>query len=127
MKSSKKYFEQLAKTLFKKSITAGTVDEEKVRIILKELSSKKPIGLSSILKTYKRLIAHKLTEEQLTIETNDKITLQKSFTENLKKRTGARKILNKTNPNIVFGARIYHGDWIWDNTLEGKLKQLINQ
>ena len=127
MKSSKKYFEQVAKTLYKKSLTGGNLDEKKVHTILKGLSFQKPAGLSSILKIYKRLIAHKLQEEEIIIETNDKITPQKSFIENLKKKTGAQRVINKTNPDIVFGTRIYHGDWIIDNTLSSKLEQIVRR
>lgn len=124
MKSSKKYYSQLAKNLYKKSLTQGTLDEKKIRDILKELSLQKPAGLSTILKVYKRLVTHKLHEEEVVIETNDKIHLQKSFTQHLKKGSGAQRIVNKTNPTIVFGAKIYYGDWVWDNTLEERLKQL---
>lgn len=124
MKSSKKYIEQVARALYKKSLTAANLDEKKVHTILKELSFKKPAGLSSILKAYKRLVANKYRHEEIVIETNDKIIPQKSFVENLKKKTGARRVVTRTNPEIIFGAKIYHGDWIFDDTLSGKLEQL---
>lgn len=126
MKSSKKHYEQVAKSLFKNSLTTGAVDDKKVHLILSELAKNKPAGLTSILKSYKRLITHKLKQEEIVVETNDKITLQKSFTDNLKKKTGARRIVNKIDKSAVFGAKIYHGDWIWDDTLSGKLKQITN-
>ncbi len=126
MKSSKKYYEKIAKSLFKKSMTNGAIDDKKAHQILTELSRNKPAGLTSILKSYKRLISHKLKQEEIIIETNDKMTLQKTFVDNLKKKTGAKRIVNKPNSEIVFGTKIYHGDWIWDDTLSGKLKQITN-
>lgn len=127
MTKNKKALGKIAKSLFKKSLTNGNVDDKKVLTVLKELSKLKPAGLSSILKTYKRFIVEKLSFEEIILETNDKITLQKSFASQIKKKTGAIRVINKTNPNIVFGAKITHGDWIFDETLENKLKQLMDK
>lgn len=126
MKTSKKYFESVAHTLYKQSLTSGQVDEKKIKLILTILAKEKPAGQTQILKAYKRLITNKLNSEEIIIETNDKITLQKNTVDNLKKKTGAKRVIYKTNKDITFGARITHGDWIWDDTLEGKLKQLTN-
>lgn len=126
MNTSKKYLNLLSRSLYKKSLSQGLVDEKKVRIILNHLEKQKPAKLSSILKTYKRLIGQKLSQEEIIIETNDKITFQKSFIDNIKKNTGAVRIINKTNPKIVFGAKVYNGDWIWDETLEEKLHQIAS-
>lgn len=127
MNTSKKFLNLLSRSLYKKSLNKGLVDEKKVRIILNHLGKQKPAKLSSILKTYKRLISQKLAVEEIIIETNDKITFQKSIIDNIKKNTGAVRITNKTNPKIVFGAKVYSGDWIWDQTLKGKLNQITNQ
>jgi F0F1-type ATP synthase delta subunit len=124
MNTSKKYLNLFSKSLYKKSLNQGLIDEKKVRIILSQLDKFKPAKLSSILKTYKRLIGQKMAREEIIIETNDKMTFQKSFVDNLKKKTGAVRIINKTNPKIVFGVKVYNGDWIWDETLEGKLNQI---
>ena len=127
MNTSKKFLNLLSRSLYKKSLNKGLVDEKKVKIILNHLEKQQPAKLSSILKTYKRLVCQKLAQEEIIIETNDKITFQKSFIDNIKKNTGASRIINKTNPKIVFGAKIYNGDWIWDETLKGKLNQITNQ
>ncbi len=122
---NKKNINNIAKTLFKKSITDGLVDENKVRVILKELTSIRPVGLTTILKTYKRLLLEKLSFEEVILETNDRITLQKNYVDEIKKKTGAVRINNQTNQQIVFGAKITHGDWIYDDTLESKLDQIV--
>lgn len=127
MTKNKKTLDKIAKALFKKSQTNGNIDDKKVKLILSELTKIKPSGLSSILKTYKRLVVEKLSFEEIILETNDKISVQKSLVDELKKKTGAIRVKNITNPNIVFGLKITHGDWIWDETLGSKLKQLANQ
>ncbi len=124
MTKNKKTLDKIAKTLFKKSLTGGSIDNKKVQTILKELAVIKPAGLSTILKTYKRLVVEKLSTEEIILETNDKISVQKSLVDELKKKTGAIRVKNVTNPNIVFGVKVTHGDWIWDETLDSKLKQL---
>lgn len=124
MNTSKKFLNLFSRSLYKKSLNKGLVDEKKVKVILKQLEKQQVAKLSYILKTYKRLISQKLASEEIIIETNDKITFQKSFIDNIKKSTGAVRIINKTNPKIVFGAKVYNGDWIWDDTLDSKLKQI---
>jgi len=117
---------KIAKTLLKKSLTNGTLDSTKVQKILIMLASAKPQGLIGILKTYKRLAGTKLKNEEIVIETGTKLASQSRLELNLKKATGAKRIIYKQNPKIVFGTKITHGDWILDNTLESKLKQLTN-
>lgn len=113
-----------AKDLLKKSLSGGSVDSQKVTAVLKNLASSKPQGLIGILKVYKRLIESKIAGETLTIESPAPITTLKKFEKELLNKTGAKKTQYKTNPNLVFGARITSGDWVWENTLETKLKQL---
>lgn len=125
MNTSKKYLDSLAKSLYKKSLTGGNVDEKKVRAILKEISTQKISKITTVLKTYKRLLEEKISKEELIIETNDKITLPKKVEDELKKKTGVKRIINKTNKDIVFGTKITHGDWVFENTLESKLQNII--
>ncbi len=126
MRSGKKYYETIAKTFYKKSLKNDLVDEKKVRTVLSILVSEKPAGLSSILKAYKRFVTNKLASEQVVMETNSKTPIQKSIIENLIRKTGAQRVINKINPQIVFGVKVHHGDWVWDDTLDGKLQQIIN-
>jgi len=113
-----------AKNMFKESLSAGSVDPDKVRQILKKIISQKPTHLANILKVYKRLIESKLAQEQIIIETATEFPNQSELERKLIKKTGAKRVFARTNPKIVFGARIIHGDWIWDATLDAKLKQL---
>ena len=120
-----KNLEKIAKSLFKKSLNNdGLVDTKKVQIILNTIVSQKPPQLIKILKKYKKLIEAALSREELVFETAQKLPNQKKFEQNLFAKTGANRINYKINPNIVLGARITHGDWVWDETLQAKLENL---
>ena len=120
-----KNLEKIAKSLFKKSLNSdGFVDTKKVQVILNTIVSQKPPQLIKILKIYKKLIAAALSHEELVVETAEKLSNQKKFEQNLFDKTGAARISYRINPNIVLGARITHGDWVWDETLQAKLENL---
>lgn len=118
---------KIVKIMFKNSLTNGNVDEKKVTSTLKEISSKKPKALISILKNYKKLIELKITKEEIIIESASKVEKLSKIEKELLKKTGALKVKYKVNPKIVFGSRITYGDWIYDATLLGKLDKLTNQ
>lgn len=122
---SKKKKLAVAKTMFKQSLNEkGFIDPKKVNRVLREISSLKPAGLVNILKTYRRLVEEKIRLEEITVEAGTKVSNQKKVKEELISRSGARVAKFKINPSIVFGARITHGDWIFDSNLPAKLKQL---
>lgn len=115
---------QIAKSLLKASLKNGAVDTSSVRSVLRNFMKLKPQGASNILKFYKKLIAQKIASETLTIETATVSSSVKHLSKSLATKSGARKVIFKTNPEFVFGARITHGDWIYEDTLESKLHQL---
>lgn len=118
-----KKLHKIAKTLINNSKTSGFVDEKKVKNILNLLAKSKPAGLISILRTYKRLINAAINKEQIVFESALKVQ-DKKLQEELIAKTNSKSIIYKVNPKLVFGAKITHGDWIWDATLDAKLKQL---
>ena len=115
---------KIAKGMFKQSLSQELVNTQKVRGILGEITRQKPAHLASILKIYKKLIRQALAREEIIIESASQLTNQSELEKQFLAKTGARKVLFKTNPKIVTGAKITHGDWIWDATLDAKLKQL---
>ncbi len=123
MKNRKKII-KIAKIMFRDSLSEGLVDTKLVSQILKKIIVQKPPGLINILKIYKRLIETQLKKEEIILEAGSKIANQKKLEKELIKRTGAQRIKFKIDPGIVFGARVTHGDWIYDATLDAKLKQL---
>ncbi len=120
---NKKKIAAVAKLLFKNSFSNGYLDEKKIISNLKVLTCQKPQGLVNILRFYKRLIAQARATEELQIESTE--TLNPNQEKELLTKTHARKIHYKLNPKMVFGAKIKHGDWIYEQSLENKLHQLI--
>ena len=122
---SKKKLKLMAKTMLVESTTNGYVDPAKVKKVLENFMSKKLSGTTSVLKHYKRLIESLVSKEKVTIETSVPHLLNQETEKILLLKTGARKIEYKINPKVVFGSKITYGDWIIENTLDAKLKQLI--
>ena len=114
----------LAKVMFKKSLKEGVVNSASVSAVLKETISQKPQNLKNILKFYKHLIEDKIGREELIVETAQKTKEIEKMEKELLSKTGARRIKYKINPKLIFGLRITHGDFVYDATLDSKLKQL---
>lgn len=120
MRSKRKIY-RIAKLMFKNSLKNGAVDAKLAGKVLSQVTSQKPYGLSKILAVYKNLIARQISKEEIVVEAS---TLP-SFNKNeFLKKTGAKRISVKINPEIIFGAKITHGDWVWEETLDSRLKQL---
>lgn len=122
--TSKKKVQKIAHDLFKKSLTAGHVDDVKIQKILRIVLSLQSLEAVKILKIYKNFIKRALVQEEVVVETAAPIAQKEQ--ETLLKKTHAIKVKYKINPNIVMGAKITHGDWVYDATLESKLSQLLN-
>ena len=114
----------LAKVMFKKSLKDGLINPASVAAVLKEIASQKPPGLKNILKLYKHLIESKIAREELIVETAQKTKEVEKMEKELLSKTGAKRIKYKINPKLIFGLRITHGDFVYDATLDSKLKQL---
>ena len=114
----------LAKIMYKKSLKDGIVNLASVSAVLKEIVSQKPHGLKNILKNYKHLIEAKIASEELIVETAQKTKDIEKMEKELLSKTGAKRIKYKINPKLIFGLKITHGDFVYDATLDSKLKQL---
>lgn len=119
-----KKIKDLAKQMFKKSLKAGVANPASVSAVLKEIISQKPAGLKNILKFYKRLIEAKIAQEELIVEVPQKTKEIEKMEKVWLAKTGALRVRYKINPKMVFGVRITHGDFIYDESLDSKLKQL---
>ena len=115
---------KIARALFKKSLDKnGILSSYKVHQILMAISKEKPLQVAGILKAYRRLVVAKLKKEEVEVEMAQPIKT-KNLEKIILKSTSARRIVFKTNPNLIIGAKVTHGDWIWDETLDAKLGQL---
>lgn len=119
-----KKIKNLAKFMFKKSLKEGIVNPLSVSAVLKEIISQKPPGVKNVLKLYKHLIESKIAREELIVETAQKTKEVEKMEKELLSKTKAKRIRYKINPKLVFGLKITHGDFVYDATLDSKLKQL---
>lgn len=123
MKIRKKQ-QTLANILFKQSLDRyGALDTAKVRQILQKIARAK-VEAIPVLRAYKKKIADKLTREQILVESAVQFKNPRELAQKLTQTTGAKKVIYKINPQLVFGVKIRHGDWVWDETLGAKLEQL---
>jgi len=122
MKSSKE-IKLRAKEMFKRSLKDGQIDPQKVKDVLKELSDQKEAKTTKILRIYKNLISQALSWQEVVVETALD-TIGDDQKRSIIAKTEAQSVKIVKNPKIVAGAKIYHGDWVYDETLEGKLKLL---
>jgi F-type H+-transporting ATPase subunit delta len=117
---------KVAKSMFRNSLTAGYIDPKKVNSVLGQVTSSKTADLISILKIYKKLVASALMKEEIIVEIASDVTQHNLLTRDLLKKTGAKKVTFRKNNQMVFGSKVTHGDWIWEETLDSKLKQIAN-
>lgn len=116
---------QIAKSLFRKSLTGSLIDTKKVSLILKVLVGRKPHHLVNILRIYKRLLNGAISKEEIVVESALKLENQKQLEKELIQKSSARRVIFKVNPKITAGVKITHGDWIYDASLNAKLAQLL--
>ncbi len=111
---------QTAKQLFKLSIMDGVVNEKRVHEIVSALVARKPLHYVQILQTYKNLLEKFLTSQEIVIETPKGFDMKDNAIKSNK------KIVVYENSEIVCGVKVIDGDWVYDNTLEGKLLTITN-
>ena len=122
MKSSKD-IKLKAKEMFKKSLENTKIDPQKVKAVLNEFYNQKEAKAAKILKIYKNLVSQALSWQEVIVETALD-TIGDDQKRSILAKTEAQSVKVVKNPKIVAGAKIYHGDWVYDETLEGKLKLL---
>lgn len=123
---TRKKLREFAKAMFKASFRDGAIDPRKVHNVIKVANNLRTTGLISVLRTYRRLVENQLAKETVIIEVNNKSSIKSDQEKLILKKTGATTLVYKVNPHVIFGARITHGDWVWDSTLKAKLDQLTN-
>src|SRR3989338_8094714 len=89
-----------------------------------KITKVKPEGFLQILKVYQKLVAQQVAKEEVVVESAT--PLAKNQEKEIIKRTKAQNIRYKLNRDMVFGAKITHGDWIYDASLDAKLEQLTS-
>ncbi len=125
MKNTKKV-KSIAKVMFKKSLTDGLFDEKRAKAVLSAFIAQKPTNLKKVLKNYKNLVEVALKKEEVIVESAAPIVSWDQLEKELLSKTHAKRAKFRINPRIVVGAKVTHGDWIWDESLQAKLSKLLD-
>src|SRR3989344_5169336 len=104
---AKRKIAKIAKIMFKNSLKNGQLDNGQIRSIVSKFVKLKPEGFLKILKAYEKLIETKIAREEIIIESTSPLD-----------KNQEKEILTRTK------AKITHGDWIYEASLDAKLKQL---
>lgn len=117
---------QIAKKMFKNSMSGDYLDSKKAKRIIAEVAFQKPNGLVKILTTYKKYVQQQIAREEIIIE-SAVLLPNKSLEKELLSKTGAKRIKYQINSQMVTGATIKHGDWLYDESLSGRLANLTQE
>lgn len=117
---------KMAKLLFKASLKGEFLDNSRALEIAKSIASSKLVGKVGLLKAFKRFVAVQIAKEEIIVETSTKTSLAPKFEKLLLAKFSAKKVKFLQDEKIVLGARVTAGDWIFDSTLDNKLKQLTS-
>lgn len=122
-----KVAQSTARRIFRLCSQDGQINEKNLRLAIEKLITEKPRDYRGMLQALRRLIAAKIAEKQVTVEsaaTLDQATIG-SLQTSLRKKYG--KDLNfdfKTNPELLGGLRIRVGNDLFDGSVKARLQRL---
>ncbi len=116
-----------AKQLFLACKANGLLDEDRVRLAVKEVIAKKPRGYVAALQHFQRLV--KLDIERRAVRVEDAIEtspeLKAGIKANLEKRYGpGLHVEFAVNPALIGGLRIKVGSDVYDGSVVARLNAL---
>lgn len=126
MKISKKAKRE-AKQLFRSCVTAGLLDENRVRTAVTQVLAQKPRNYMPILSHFQRLVKLELQRRRATVESAVPLPgdLQSEVQANLTRLYGAGLNLAFTqNPALIGGLRIQVGSDVYDGSIQSRLAAL---
>lgn len=129
MKISKRE-RQKARHLFRECQANGSLQEDRVRAVVRGLVTQKPRGYLSVVRRFAHLV--KLEIQRRTARVEDAVEtpagLKASIQEKLERRHGPG--LNTTfevNPELIGGLRIRVGSDVYDGSIRARLDELKNR
>lgn len=115
-----------AKKLFALSFVNESLDEKRVLYIVSEVLKDKTREKNALISAYTKLISEYIRYNQIQIEIPKGFSISQSEVELLAKKTKAKYTRIVESEKNIFGAKITHGDWVYDNTLAAKLNNIKN-
>ncbi len=116
-----------AKSLFVACLSEGKLDQDKARIVVKELAEKKPRKYLEILEGFQRYVRLELAKRHATIESAT--NLERETRDQLRKALKAKYGSDITTefqvtPELIGGLRIKIGSDVWDNSVQDRIARL---
>jgi F-type H+-transporting ATPase subunit delta len=126
MKISKQAMRE-ARQLFRNCQVNGLLEEERLRLAISLLSSRKPRGYLEILSRLHRLVKLDVEQHTARVESATPLPadLQADVSNHIKKNYGAGlDILFSQNPALIGGLKIQVGSDLYDGSVKTKLDRL---
>jgi F-type H+-transporting ATPase subunit delta len=116
-----------AKQLFRSCLTAGGLDEPRVKAAIQQVLQIKPRGYLAILSHFTRLVKLEIERRTARVETATPLPpdLQPQVQANLSRAYGAGLIVSfAQNPALIGGMRIKVGSDVYDGSVQARLAAL---
>jgi F-type H+-transporting ATPase subunit delta len=116
-----------AKSLFVGSFADGKLNDDKVRMVVRELATKKPRQYLAILEGYQRYVRLEVEKRHAVIESAK--DLERGTRDKLRRALKAKygddlTTEFKVAPELIGGLRIKIGSDVLDNTVQNRLARL---
>lgn len=115
--------------LFRLCSAEGSLNEDKLRHVIKAVSERKPRNYQGILVTLHRLVRLELAQRHVTVESAkdlDDATKQGLVAKFTQQHGEGLTFEYKVNPALLGGIRIRKGDDVWDGSVKARLDALTN-
>lgn len=116
-----------ARQLLRSTLHNGTLDENRVRLAVREVTQQKPRGYAAILSHFLRLVKLELARRTARIESAAPLPppTQAQVQAELTRRYGAGlNFIFTQNPALLGGMRIQVGGDVYDGSVESRLRAL---
>ncbi|MEO8350516.1 MAG: F0F1 ATP synthase subunit delta [Chthoniobacteraceae bacterium] len=119
-----------AKSFFLGCVDKGRLQEDKVRIVVREVLARKPRHYLEILQDFQRLIRLEIARHHAIVESASKLddSVQDTLRGSLKSKYGDDLTFEfKTVPELIGGLRVRIGSDVFDGSVQARLNHLENE
>ena len=116
-----------SRQLFRVCLVDGTLDESRVRLVVKQVAASKPRGYIGILDAFQGLLKAEIDNQRALVESATPLTadLQSSLSTSLSAKYGRTLNLEfQTRPELLGGIRVKVGSDVWDGSVKARLESL---
>ena len=120
----------LARHLLNGCLVAGVLDEERVRLVAREVAMRKPRRALPLLTHFGRLVRREVTRRSVLVESAVPIgpAQRERLRANLEAQRGpGLRLAFAETPELIGGMRVRVGDDVLDGSVQARLRQLYDQ